>query len=73
MKEQTFIETMIPKIGLSAIANANTAQLTAIRELLIEKGIINRLEFTAEVEAQLGKLAEMIMKMPIPSPIQSKS
>lgn len=48
----------------------NNAQLNAIRELLIRKGIFTRQEMTAETEVQLGNIADAIMKMPIPSPIQ---
>jgi hypothetical protein len=61
---------MAPRIGPSAIQNMNAAQMVAIRELLIRKGIFTRDEMTAETELQLGKIADTIMKMPIPSPFQ---
>jgi len=64
------METMAPKLGPSTLPNMNTAQLVAIRELLIEKGIFTREELTSAVEKQLGSLADAIAKMPIPSPFQ---
>ena len=72
MKETTFLEEMFPKMGPSAIQNLNTAQLIAIRELLIKKGIFTREEMTNETEIQLDKISQSFANMPIPSPIQPK-
>ena len=63
MKEQTFLETMAPKIGPSVFQNMNNAQVTAIRELLIRKGIFTREEMTAETELQLGNIADAIIDL----------
>jgi hypothetical protein len=70
MKEKTFMETMAPRLGQGLGPSVNSAQLTAVWELLIRKGIFTREELTAEVELQLGKLSDVISKTPIPSPIQ---
>jgi hypothetical protein len=71
MKEKTFVETMAPRMGPGVFQSMNSGQITAIWELLIRKGIFTREELTAEVEVQLGKIAQSIAKMPIPSPFQS--
>ena len=73
IKEQTFLETMAPKLGPSVIQNMNNSQMVAMRELLIRKNIFTREELTNETEVQLGKLADMIMKMPIPSPFNPQA
>jgi len=64
------METMGPKLGHGTGPSMNSAQLAATWELLIKKGIFTREELTTEVEIQLGKLSEAIMKAPILSPIQ---
>lgn len=70
MRETVFLETMAPKIGPSVIQNMNNAQVFALRELLIKKGIFASEEMTAETEVQLDRIVDTISKMPVPSPIQ---
>ncbi len=70
MKNEKFIETMLPRIGPSVFQNINTATMASIAELLIRKGIFTREELTSETEVQLGKMADVVMKMPVPSPFQ---
>ncbi len=61
---------MAPKLGPSVLQNLSNAQIFAMRELLIKKGIFTREEMTAETENQLGVMVNAFAKMPILSPLQ---
>ena len=73
MNEETFIQTVAPRIGpQNAIQQLNPVQQHALINILVEKGILTKVELEAETKKEFAKLADTILKMPIPSPLQIK-
>jgi len=65
MTFEEFIKMVVPKIGPnSAFDLSRDAQLKAIGDLLVEKGVLTKEELEAEQEKCLGETAESIIKMP---------
>ena len=71
MNADVFIKTVAPRIGgQNAIGQLNPVQQGALIGLLTEKGIITASELEAKTQEGFAKLAETIMKMPVPSPFR---
>jgi len=69
MKFEEYLKVVIPKIGPNAAFDlSRDARMTALEDILVEKGIATKEEIEAEVETKLGKSAHNIANMPpIPS------
>ncbi len=65
MKFEEYLHLVVPKIGPnSAFDLSRDAKMKAYENLLIEKKIATQAEIDSEVEKQLGKTAQNIVKMP---------
>lgn len=72
MKFEEYLSIVVPKIGPnSAFDLSRDARMTALENMLIEKGVTTKEELDAEVEKKLGETAQNITKMP-PIPVTSK-
>lgn len=66
MKFEEYLKVVVPKIGPnSAFDLSRDARMTALEDILVEKGIATKEEIEAEVETQLGKSAHNIANMPL--------
>ena len=73
MKFDEYLKIVVPKIGPnSAFDLSRDARMTALENILIEKGVATKEEIEAEVETQLGKNAHNIVNMP-PIPSEHKN
>lgn len=71
MTPEKFIQVVAPRIGgNNAIGQLNPVQQGALIEILVRKGIVTREELDQQTGQGFAKLADTIMKMPIPSPLQ---
>lgn len=72
MKFEEYLKIVVPKIGPnSAFDLSRDARMTALENILIEKGVATKEEIEAEVEKQLGESAQNIANMP-PIPNEPK-
>lgn len=70
MNEQAFIQKVAQRIGpVNALQQLNPIQVAALINLLKEKGIFTQSELEAKTHEEFAKAADMLMKMPIPSPL----
>lgn len=66
-----FFATVTPRVGpLNAMGLLQDVQLTAYRRILTEELGIADERIEMEVQKQIKEMAQNIMKMPVPSPIQ---
>lgn len=65
-----FLQQVSPRIGpANAVNMLKDVHLQAYRQLFIELGV-SEAHITEVIDAQLSKMAQNILKMPVPSPIQ---